>query len=75
MRSLWEEFKNDNFFVSYFPDAYISGKKTPNRQYFFDMFSTLYPNEFQKMLSMISTRREIEAPAQEKISINGTLFN
>lgn len=40
-----------------------------------EVFAALYPEEFYKMLEKISNRRITNAPPEQKITVNSTLFN
>ena len=53
----------------------VNGKKIPNRDYFFQVFSAVHTREFHKMLEMISKRRITVAPDEEKVKVDSSIFN
>ena len=56
VKKLWAELKNDQEFTKYFSDNYPADKG-PNRQYFFNILHSVYPDYLKSILDHANRQR------------------
>ena len=56
VKNLWPELKDDSEFNIYFQDEFANDK-SPNREYFFDILNTIYPEYLKTIMKHASAQR------------------
>ena len=56
VKNLWRDLKDDENFNVYFHDEYAN-EKGPNREYFFNILNTVYPEYLEQVMAHASKER------------------
>ena len=76
---IWEDIKNEEAIMDYFPEIFVSTNRVPNRDYMFRVilkdFFALLPDVYTKMLNHISTVKKTQLPEEEKIEFDPQILN
>ena len=80
VRNLWADIRRDDTIQKYFSDSFTKGNRLPERIYMFTVsvnkiFSSLYPDVFDKMVKIIAQNRHLAIPEDEKIMVRPDIIN